>query len=692
MSLLSTQYSLWFLPICLAGSFLFAWFLYRKDKKLKDVPHFAKKALFLMRFLSVGIISFLLLSPIIRSFGKTIEKPIIIYAQDNSESMLPDKANIQAINKELQKAFKNNKNYTFKTFTFGESLRENDTFRLNEKETDIAAMLSDIKNSFYQQNVGALILASDGIYNKGANPDYETDNINFPVYSLALGDTSIRKDLVLNNVKYNEKTFLNVEFPIKVNVKADKLKGESSFLKLYDGNKEIHSRKIKITSDNFFETYTIKVKAPKTGFHNYTLSLSPINNEITDKNNTKQIIVEVSDKKQRILILSDAPHPDISALMQALKLNKNFETEYYSASEFKKSVKLYNLLILNQLPSKNNIATSVLKPALESDIPIIYMLGNNSSLQKFDALNTGLSTGAYSNKPDEVKAALNPDFSLFDIDENIETISSNAPPLISAFGDYKLSGMHHILFYRTINGINTKLPLMVFNTGAGNRKSAIITGEGIWRWRMYDYKANQNHYLFNELINKAVQYLISKEDKTRLNILHEKIIPENHNVLIKAEVYDKDFSLTNADKLRFFVEDSTGQTSEYTFKKQGKKYRLNIGKLPAGNYKWHATAKIDEKKYTKNGIFSIVPVYSEYRKTQANHSGLYKLSKHTGGKVFYPQKVADLWETIKQNDNIKPVSYSEKKTEFLINYKLLFFIILILLAAEWFMRKIYGTY
>jgi len=50
-----------------------------------------------------------------------------------------------------------------------------------------------------------------------------------------------------------------------------------------------------------------------------------------------------------------------------------------------------------------------------------------------------------------------------------------------------------------------------------------------------------------------------------------------------------------------------------------------------------------------------------------------------------------LKDSIISNNNIKPISYSEKKTEDFINIKFLFFVILLLISAEWLIRKLYGT-
>jgi len=693
MSSLITEYPLWFIIFCFATGFLFAWLLYRKDRKFAETSKFVRKFMFAFRFLSVSIISFLLLSPVLKSLGKTIEQPIIVYAQDNSESVSSDKEIIKLFSKTISDFFNEEQNnYIFKTYTFGEKTEQTDSFSFSEKQTDISVLISDIKNKYYHRNIGAVILASDGIYNKGTNPTYEINDVNFPIYTIALGDTIIKEDLILASVKHNKIAFLNNTYPIQISVKAKKLKGKQSEIQIFDNGKLIKKQKITINNNDFFKNYNFEIKANKLGFHKLKIKLKELESEINYKNNSKQIITEVTDSKQKVLILANSPHPDISAIRQALELNQNFETDFYLANKFNKSIHGYNLIILHQLPSIYNSGTAILSQIQQSNIPVLYILGSQSSLQKFDNLNTGLTTGAYANSADEVQGKLNKNFTLFEINPDIETISLNAPPMLSAFGNYKTSGDAQILFTRKVRNIDTGLPLIVFNSSIGGKKTAVITGEGIWRWRIFDYKTNQNHYLFNELINKTVQYLTQRETKEHFKVIAEKIIPENQEVVIKAEVYDKNFELINTGDVKIQITDSAKQVKDYVFEKSGKSYKLNAGKLNSGDYSWKAETVFEGKKYKKEGIFSIVPLNIEDENTLANHNILYKISENTGGKLIYPNETGKLIELIKNNENIVPVAYSEKKTESLINFKIIFFLILALLSGEWFMRKYHGAY
>ena len=693
MSTLITEYPLWYIIFCIAAGFLFAWLLYRKDKKFTEASKLVVRMMFAFRLISVSIIAFLLLSPVLKSLGKTIEEPIIIFAQDNSESVHSDKALINSYTQDISNYFNEDESkYIFKPYTFGEQSQQSDSFSFTEKQTDIANLISDIKNKYYHRNIGAIILASDGIYNKGSNPDYEINDVNYPIYTIALGDTSIKEDLILTTVKYNKIAFLNNTYPIQISIKAKKLKGKQTEIRIFDNDRLVHTQQIRITDNDYYKNLDFEIKANKIGFHKLKIKLKELDGEVNFKNNSKQIITEVIDSKQKVLILANSPHPDISAIRQALELNQNFEIDFFLAAKFNKSIQAYNLIVLHQLPSIYNSGTAVLSQINKSNIPVLYILGSQSSLQKFDNLNTGLTTGAYSNSADEVQGKFNQNFTLFDINPDIESISLNAPPMLSAFGDYKTTGDVQILFTRKVKNINTGHPLIVFNSSLGGKKSAVITGEGIWRWRIFDYKTNQNHYLFNELINKIVQHLTQKEIKERFKVIIDKIIPENQDVIFKAEVYNKNFELDNSSDVNIQIIDSAKQVTDYKFEKSGKSYKLNAGKFIPSDYTWKAETVFEGKKYKKEGIFSIVPLNIEAENTIANHNILYKISENTSGKLFYPKEITKLLETIQNNENIVPIAYSEKKAESLINFKLIFFLILALLAGEWFMRKFHGAY
>ena len=126
---------------------------------------------------------------------------------------------------------------------------------------------------------------------------------------------------------------------------------------------------------------------------------------------------------------------------------------------------------------------------------------------------------------------------------------------------------------------------------------------------------------------------------------------------------------------------------QFTFNKSGNAYQLNIGELPAGEYSFKAQTRLGAELFKKEGSFIVKPLISEKINTVANHQLLYQLSSNTNGKFLNFSQINELPSLIKNNQTIKPIMYSENSTNQLINFKWIILVIVLLMALEWYLRK-----
>ena len=136
---ITTDYPIWTILFCFLLGAVYAGVLYYKESKLDTIAKWLKNSLLIFRFLAVSIIAFLLLSPFIKTIFNKTEKPIIIFAQDNSNSLLIHQDSAFYANNYLKKlnALKEKleKDYEVKSFTFGEKVKEEGTIDFTEKGT-----------------------------------------------------------------------------------------------------------------------------------------------------------------------------------------------------------------------------------------------------------------------------------------------------------------------------------------------------------------------------------------------------------------------------------------------------------------------------------------------------------------------------------------------------------------------------
>jgi hypothetical protein len=77
--------------------------------------------------------------------------------------------------------------------------------------------------------------------------------------------------------------------------------------------------------------------------------------------------------------------------------------------------------------------------------------------------------------------------------------------------------------------------------------------------------------------------------------------------------------------------------------------------------------------------------------TKADFGLLREMAKNNAGQFYTAEKFEACIEDLKKNNSITSVSYNEKRPDELINLKWIFFLLLFIISAEWFIRKYEGA-
>lgn len=677
----------WWTPVCLLLGLLYAWLLYRNPS---DISPKIRYALFAARTIVVFITAFLLIAPLVRSISYTQQKPLVLIAQDNSQSIGMFKPGGFVPNQfvgELAKLKEQlGDKYDVREFNFGRDLKDSLSNKFDGKQTNISSALDKLNERFANQNIGALVLATDGLYNQGSDPLYEAKNLKTSVYTIALGDTTAKRDLLIGNVNYNKTAFLGNDFVIEVLAEAFRSNGEVIHLSVSEDGKQVATQNIAVNSDNFRKVIPLKLNADKKGIRKFTIDLTPVKNELSVQNNSETIYVDVLDARQKILLLYDGPHPDISTIKQAIQVNKNYEVKTSLLTDAA-SLKLadYSLLVLYQCTSNSSGALQAF--ITKSKVPVWYMLGAQADLPQFNNEQKAIQVYANRNQMQEVFPLPATDFSLFSLSDSTRNKLSKLPPLIAPFGNYRTAGNDQLLLKQRIGEVPTPYPLLLFSDDNG-RRIGVLTGEGIWRWSLAEYQSYGNHHATEELLGQCVQYLTANSNRQRFRVYPAKnVFDEGENIILNAELYNEALQLVNTPDVKINLKSDSGKNYSFLFTRNGQSYQLDAGTLPTGDYTYAASAKLGDQSLTANGRLTIKPLNLETRQTAADHKLLAALAKQSGGQMLHPSQVGQLADLIQKNENIKTVVYEDKHYSDLVGVKWIFVFIVALLSAEWFLRK-----
>ncbi len=688
------NYPWWFVLLCIVTGVLISAILYYKNTSDDFLP-WQKKLLAGFRFAVITLLCFLLLAPLLKMQITQTQDPVILVFQDNTQSLVTTR-DVDWMENEYPQELAGfiddlSADYNVNTYAFGEQVEAETTFDFQDKLTDMSEILNSLDVLYTNRNVGAVVIASDGIFNRGQNPLFRASNLMFPIYTIALGDTIPQRDLIISNIRHNRITYLNNIFPLEVTVEARQASGLRSRLRVIHQGNTVHEETISFTSDSYFETFNIELEALETGIKRYSIELDPVDDEISLDNNTREFFIEVIDSRQKIIILSAGPHPDVGALKQALEDNENYETSVALAQDFNEDIRDYDMVIWHQLPSMGFAATNLITQATQAEIPQLFILGAQSNIRTFNSLQTGVQINVRSAGFNDSRANINNDFALFQVRPETADLLPQFPPLQTPFATFSLAPGTQIFAHQRIGNVDTEYPLITLSQ-LSERKTGVITGEGIWRWRLNNFARNNNHHAFNDLVSRLVQFLTVVEDRSFFRVTTENFLYESEQAVFDAELYNRSYELVNEPDVEMTITNEEGEEFEYIFGRTGNAYRLNAGTFPVGEYNYRARTRLGNEEFTAEGLFTVSPLNLEGLNTVANHQLLYQMAENSGGKMFFPHQWDELLAEINSRNDIRPVLYTQNEYEDLVSLRWIFFLLLILLAVEWFIRKYNGGY
>lgn len=695
---LNAEYSLWYILPALLLSIAAAWYLYLNNP-LKLESKYQKQIHLLlgtMRFLSIFILFMLLIGLMLQYIARFTEKPIVVIAVDESVSIkqytdAPYYQNefIDELDK-LKSTLENE--YDVYLYAFSNTLNTNWNKRFEGKSTHIGDVLTEIEDKFSDQNLSAVVLASDGLNNQGRNPLDASQRFTFPVYTVLMGDTIGKEDAFIKQVRLNEVAFTGNELVMQVDIVANLLKNFNTTLTVVHEGKILTSKSIAIKSDKYFETHQLVVPAIGEGTQKYTINISKTGNEKMLVNNSYQAFVHVMSNKQNILLLAQTAHPDLGAIKKSIETNEGYVCEIVLLNDPQHKIKnpdAYSLVILHQLPGWRGEALQHIQQFKNKHIPMMFFMGALTGLNYINQIEPSISIQYRNQTLNEVVPSINANFSLFNVNEEEKNVFNNLPPLYSPFATYRVSGDHEVLFNQQIGNIVTAYPLWFFMRNSTQRMG-FVCAEGFWRWYMADFKLSNQQYV-PQLINKSIQLLSTRKDQSRFIIQLNNRIFENEPMVIEAERYNDAYELTVEEELSISITNEKGKQYNYAFSRNNNRYMLNAGSLPSGQYSYTAKAEKNGKVETKNGKFQIMPLQLELLDNVADAQILNEISMSTKGNNISAREVMNLNDLIRQNEYVKPVIYEDLQNQKWIDLKWIFWLLLGLFTLEWAIRKWNGT-
>ncbi len=632
-----------------------------------------------LRFIGFFGILMLLINPKFIKKVYSVEKANLVVLVDNSSSVSSAKNDLATAlenittNQVIEEQFKVSK------YTFGSALKEFDSLSFTDKTTNITTPLAAL-DEVYAHNKTAVVMLTDGNQTIGQDYGYYAAQLKFPIYPIAVGDTTQYEDLQISNVNSNKFAFLKNKYPVEIEIAYTGKNTIQTSVDVLVNGKSVYTENIKLSPTSTVKTIAALLTANTVGVKNVKVVVRALENERNTKNNSKNIAVEVIDEKTNIAIISAIEHPDIGVLKKAIESNEQRSVTIKKPTVSLKTLDDVDVFILYQ-PEASFAA--IYRYIQQKKASVFTITGEKVDANFLNNIQKGYRIeGGYPIQ--ETFAVLNSGFTKFDIsDFSVDDF----PPLSNGAGLIDAGNAEALMQMKILGRtLDSPLLLAVDNNGA---KEMALFGENIWKWRMQSYREYQHFENFDAFIGKLMLYLSSNKTKNRLNVEYQNIYEGSGAAKIKASYFDEAFVFDgNATVILKLKNSDTGTSKEIPMVLKGNFYEADLSNFTPASYSFTVTVKGENR--SQSGKFTILDFDVEQQFLATDAKKLKQLASATNGELYFPNEVDALVKYLTSDNQFIPTQKSSENTVSLIDFRILLAIIIAALSAEWFIRKYNG--
>lgn len=682
--------------ICLLAAAGYAWLLYRPETPWGKTLN---RILAALRFILAFLIAILLLGPVVRMvLNETVPPRVVVLLDDSRSVFMSDSVKASQILSGLGGLTDKLSDAGYNVTVRGLSGDDNPSgFR--SESSDLAGALRKTETEFDGEHLSSVVLISDGIYNSGISPVYAVPGL--PVHTVSLGDTTPRRDVRIRALQYNKVAYQGNLITLRAEVSAAGVSSGTCMVEVRSRGKLLAQERRDLQPGRNFFTVDFQVEAEQAGIRRFDVSASPVSGELNLVNNQATAFVEVVDGKKKILAVAPSPHPDIGALRAIVESNEHYEFHVHIPGVMEAPPALLqaggaDLVIAVQSPDKLAVTSSLLTNWMKAGQSVLFILGNQTDLKALTSLGVPLvyeRTGQW----DEVFGLPVSGVRLFDMPEEAATVLNRLPPLLTPFGKFTIPPDAQPVLMQRIGSVTTDRPLL-FAYNKDQQRLGLLLGEGIWRWRIREAALFEKADVTDAVLMRTIQYLSTRDDRRKFRFFPvQETFADAGPVLFEAQIFNDVYQPVYGLPVDVVITGEGQQPARYSMVPAPSQSRLSVN-LPAGVYRYTASLDRDGKRETESGSFAVVPLQTEDQELVADAGLLRQLSLASGGKYYRMEQNADAQQVLDRlagdlrTGRAAARVTSEEVFNPLIDWMPLFFLLLALVSAEWFIRKYQGGY
>jgi len=596
------------------------------------------------------------------------------------------------------------------------------------KATRLDDALNGVLSDLEGLPLGAVVLVTDGADNSPFT-EHEQGGLSrlkaahVALHTVGVGKTAFERDLQVNDVSVAPTALAGGVISAAVTVHQEGYAGKTVSLEVRDGGTLL--QKIPVNFDRPSQTMAVRVNfTPRSkGLREYTFALPEEGDEIR-QNNAQSRVIQVEDRKSKILWLEGEPRWDYKFIRRAVfddpaielhgllrtSANKFYrqgmESEKVLESGFPKAEELfgYSAVMIGSLEAGFFSAedTQNLYDFVSRRGGGLLMFGARLSLEEGGWQNTVLAdlvpVNLTARQPTFFRNEARATLTAYGLDHPMLQLGPDAAKtaarwkLLPLLGDFTRLGEPKpgaiVLATVTPEGERNPLPLIVTQR-FGRGHTMLFASGSSWRWKMEMDHNDDSHV---RLWRQIARWLI-EETPGRVQVASDRpLYRDDHTVALRVEVRDKSYRPVDDAAVFATVTAPDGARSDVRLDWSPRDEGAYAGTYEAaatGVFSVEASAKSAKGEDLGKGasFFERTAGTLEYFDAQQNRALLTRLAAETGGRYSTLDDAKSLPDDIVYTQG----GITERDVHELWSVPVFFLLLFALKAVEWGLRKWWGT-
>ncbi|MGB2828875.1 MAG: hypothetical protein WBD75_00770, partial [Phycisphaerae bacterium] len=248
-------------------------------------------------------------------------------------------------------------------------------------QTNIAAALEKVTTDLAGLDLAGVVLVSDGRHNTASPVEPLAKQLGLqhaPVCPIVMGSRNPPIDASILALEAPDTVTTKDKVLVAAEVKLDGLAGHDAKVTLWDGDKAVDSKDIRVAVDSLRTRVELADQPGTAGLHAYRVEIAPLPKEVLTTNNSFPATVSVTDDRTKLLLVEGWPRWEFRYIKNL------FETR-------DSSVKLQYVLFrpdrIAEVPSRPAMSASATRPPELSQATALPE--NQEEWNKFDVIILG---------------------------------------------------------------------------------------------------------------------------------------------------------------------------------------------------------------------------------------------------------------------------------------------------------------